>query len=132
MASADHAESTFRDVRGGLLRDALHHGAGARVLTHRARTLQPAKAIKSGARDSDSAGDLRRDSLHAAPVFAGHAVPDRSRETAPLLVQPVAAGVFLSLGHCRRISDDHLRIVDEFQAFRIATGAAGPAGTRPC
>ena len=35
LASAHHAQSALGDVRGGLLRDALHRSAGAGVLAHR-------------------------------------------------------------------------------------------------
>ena len=44
------------------------------------------KPLEGGSRDADSAGDLRRDSVDAAPVFAGNAVPDHAGEAAPLLV----------------------------------------------
>src|ERR1700751_2927357 len=130
MASAHHAESALGHVRGGVLRDALHDGIGARVLAHRSGALQPAKAVKGSTRHFDSAGHLRRDSLHAASVVAGHALPDRSREAVSALVYAVAAGVLLPLGHRGGISDDHLRIVNEFQAFRTAARVAGPTGTR--
>src|SRR6202158_377556 len=130
MASAHHAESALGHVRGGVLRDALYDGTGARVLADRSGTVQPAKAIKSSTRHSDSAGHLRGDSLHAASVVAGHALSDRSREAVSALVHAVAAGVLLPVGDRRGISDDDLRIILEFQAFRIAAGVARPAGTR--
>src|SRR6202166_4564868 len=130
MASAHHAESTLGHVRGGVLRDALYDGTGARVLADRSGALQPAKAAKSSASHSDSAGHLRRDSIHAASVVAGHALSDRSREAVSALVHAVAAGVLLPLGDRRGLSDDDLRIILEFQAFRTAAGVAGPAGTR--
>ena len=73
--------------------------------------FQPGDAVEDGARDPDSAGDRRRHSFHPAPVFAGHAVPDRARKALSLLVYPAAAGVLLSLGNCRRTGHDDLRVV---------------------
>src|SRR3984893_10169600 len=106
MASAHHAESPLGHVRGGVLRDALYDGTGARVLADRSGAFQPAKTVKSSASHSDSAGHLRRDSLHAASVVAGHALSDRSREAVSALVHAAVAGVLLPIGHRRGISDD--------------------------
>ena len=74
----------------------------------------------------------RRDSLHAAPVFAGHAVSDHAQQAASLLVQPAAAGVLLHFGHRRRAGHDHLRVVDELEVLRPRARAPDPArhGTR--
>ena len=83
LAPAGHAESALGDVRGRLLRDAVHHGAVARVLAHRAGTLQSAEAAEDYAGGTDSAGDPGSDSLDPAPVIAGHAVPDHAGKAAP-------------------------------------------------
>src|SRR5579864_2160061 len=132
MASAHHAQSALSDVRSGVLCDALYHGAGARVLADRARTLQYAKTAEGRAGDSNSAGHSRRAALHAASIVTGHALSDRPREAAPVLVQPAAASFLLPFGDRRRTCHDNLRIVAEFEAFRVATGIARPAGTRAC
>src|SRR5579859_3280813 len=130
MASAHHAQSALSDVRSGVLCDALYHGAGARVLADRARTLQSTKTAEGRAGDPDSAGHSRCAPLHAASIVAGHALSDRPREAASLLVQPAAASFLLPFGDRRGTCNDNLRIVAEFEAFRVATGTARPAGTR--
>ena len=48
-------------------------------------------------------------------------------QAASVLVQPAAAGVLLSVGHCGGPGDDDLRIVDEFEVFRPRTRVADPA-----
>ena len=51
LASAHHAQPALGDVRSRLLRDALHHGAGAGVLAHRLRAprLEPGAARRCAA-----------------------------------------------------------------------------------
>src|SRR5579872_960170 len=130
MASADYAKSALRDVRGGVLRDAVHHGAGAGVFTDRAGEIQSAKATQDREEDFDPAGDLRRDSFDPASVVAGHAISHHAGKAASFLVQPAAAAVLFPVRDCSGTGNDHLRVVVEFEAFRIATGIASATGTR--
>src|SRR3989442_8130799 len=128
LASADHAEPALGDVRGGVLRDAIHGGPGAGVLAHCAGAFQPAETAKAHSRGADPTGDRRGNPLHAAPVVAGHVVPDHAGKAASFLVQPSAAGVLLHFRDRGRTGDDYLRVVHELQAFRTSTGTAHPAG----
>src|SRR5579864_1184689 len=124
MASADHAEPAFGDVRRGVLRDALHHGAGAGIFADRAGAVQPAEAAESSSGHPDPAGNLRRDSFDAASILVRHAVFDRSREAVSVVVHAVATGVLLPVSDCGGTGDDDFRIVAEFQTFRTAARIA--------
>ena len=131
LARARVLEPALGDVRGGVVRDALHDRAGARAVARRLRAL-PARGPAAGdPHRLHAARDRRGDPLDAAPVVARLALPDRALEAAPALVLAAAAAPLLHLrdrGGPRH--GDH-RVLPERALDRAAPGASPARAARP-
>ena len=86
VASAGDVEPALGDVRGGLVRHALHHRAVPRIPARGLREVRPAQAARVDPPHLGAADDPGRAAFHPAPELAGHAVPDHAREAVSALV----------------------------------------------
>src|SRR5262249_51059283 len=113
LARARVLEPALGDVRGGVVRDALHHGAGARAPARRLRALPARGPAPRDRHGLHAAGDRRGDPLDTAPVVARVALPDRPLEAAPALVLAAAAAPLLRLRDRGRPRHGDPRVVPE-------------------
>ena len=108
VASAGDVESALGDVRSGLVRHPLHHGAVPGIPAGGVREVRLAQAARVDPPDLGAADDPGRAALHPAPELAGHPVPDRARRSCircgirpilPLLfyVSAIAVGLAMTI-----------------------------------
>jgi hypothetical protein len=78
LFDAGDVEPAFGDVRSGVVRDALHHGAGVGIRAYRFRKIGMAQAAGLAQVHFRAADDRGRHPFHAASVFARQPLPDRA------------------------------------------------------
>src|SRR5262249_32589362 len=124
VASAGDVESALGDVRGRVVRDALHDGAVSGIPAGGAGEIRMASSNGVDPSDLGAADDSRRVALDAPPELAGLSVPDCAFEAVPAVVLPDSAAALLYLGDRGGAGDDDLRIVAQQPRVRARAGAA--------
>ena len=132
VASAGDVESALGDVRSGVVRDAVLHGAVPGIPADGVREVRLAQAAGVDPQDLGAADDSGRAAFHAAPEFAGHAVPDRAGEALRAVVHADSAAAVLDLGDCGGPGDDDFRMLAQQPRLwpGAGTSAAGQHGPR--